>query len=138
MRAELRAARRLLEQCGWVGPAGEPLCRTAGGSPCSESEEGVAKLSVFGALQLSGAYPEGWRALEAVVAPAQAELDRFLAGVDLERVDEARVREFHRLCRAAAGEPHLQAWLQVPKRTAEDVLRVFTTAVLRSPREKTA
>lgn len=121
MRAALRKARRLLERTGWVGPAMEPFCRAHGPGVQLNANyentsqqvvlhrdthqtldvdlEGLDLLSVQGALQLAGAYPEGWAALERIV-----------------------------------GED-LQQWLQEPKRTAGDVLRVFTTAILRSARE---
>lgn len=120
---ELRAARRLLEKCGWAGPRLEPFCAARGPGvrmnavrqnpmeplwldtgwfqTLNPHVEGLERLSVEGALELAGAGPEAFEALERVV-----------------------------------GED-LRLWLKQPSRTAEDVLRVFTTALFRSREKRT-
>lgn len=126
----LKRARQLLATSGWSGPEADPLCLATGGRHCFEYDEGVRTFSVMGALIETGAWPEGWHTIEAVVSPAHAALNRFEA--DVEKVTPAQVREFHRLCKLAVGEPDLQTWLQVPERTNGEVLRAFVRAIERS------
>lgn len=135
MKAQLLSARRLLKG-GWVGPAMEPWCRTRTGNMCMEDCEGLALFSVHGALLAAGAWPEGWRLLESLVAPATLDVDQLCADVAAGTATPERIRHLQLLCKEASKEVDLQAWLMKPERTLDDVLRVFDRAVLRSAREK--
>jgi hypothetical protein len=126
---ELKKARQLLVNCGWAGPEVEPMCSKLDGSLCWEWDEGVASFSVQGALIETGAYPDGWYALEAVLSPSRSKLDAFKLPEPI-AIDD--VRRFQALCRSAVDEPELQAWLQDPSRTKDDVLRAFVKAIERS------
>lgn len=129
---ELKQARQLLEKRGWVGPDLEPFSVAAKGYHSLEPDTSATSFSVHGALVACGAYPEGWDALEAVVAPRMAELDRFVGAVDSTNPTREQLGEFVKLCRAADGETYLQKWLQEPTRTKVDVLRAFVRAIERS------
>lgn len=135
MTQELKRARSLIERCGWVGPEHEgigALCLASDGRACLETEERVAAFSVNGALRAVRCQM-GWSALEAVIAPRWAALDRFLERFALEVLsDDARLREYVRLCKAAAPEKTLEEWLRQPQRTTKDVLRAFVDAIARS------
>lgn len=135
----LLAARRLLEECGWVGPDVEPMCLATyeqldpetwklvtKSRACFEWDEGVRRFSVQGALIESRAWPEGWRLLEAVVAPAHAALDAF------EPTGAADFVRFQKLCRKAVAEPTLDEWLRTAGRTQKRVLEHLVEAIKRA------
>jgi hypothetical protein len=132
VKRELLGAKKLIERNGWSGPEFEPYClrtETDGHGQktsvrCWEWDEGLESFSVLGALIEARAYPEGWHALEAVVAPAH---HSWWNGAPTPA-------ELVVFCKAAVDEVPLEQWLKDPNRTREDVLRVFTTAVLRSGR----
>lgn len=155
----LLAARRLLERAGWVGPDKEPWCRDSAGRRVHHTDEGVYLFSVSGALQLAGADVEAVLAqLGRVVSPALAALRDFEAARTVEQLFAIRWDDEHDwLARLEDGPSEFQrleerwwqlqvraldepltfgGWLTESGRTREDVLRVFTTAALRSSREK--
>lgn len=155
MKEQLLKARRLLAKCGWVGPMCEPWCRDHRGRAVHHQDEAVQTFSVSGALQVHGELAPPWELLGRVVSPRLAALNDYVAAhqVDPERlvwggdwdgqawtgtqwVDVEADGRWWQLQVAAAGEYlTFGGWLVQPPRTGDDVLRVFTTAVLRSARE---
>jgi len=130
MTHSLKRAYALLEY-GWSGPEVEPLCLDLEG-PCWWDVESVRAFSVMGALIEARAWPDGWRLLEQVVAPAHAALDGFLAKVRPEQATPKLAVEFQGLCRASVAEVELECWLKDPLRTRSEVLRTLVEAIKRS------
>lgn len=125
MKARLLGARRLLATVGWVGPRHEPFCITrepglrlnaAFGPGCSESESMLLHANWHHTLDVNS---EGLALFS--VHGALLASGAYPEGWEL-------------LERVIGTE--LQAWLKDSKRTSAEVLRLFTTAVLRSAREK--
>jgi hypothetical protein len=120
MRRELVAARDLVAG-GWSGPAVEPFCVARG--------SGVRINGDFASSEMeplwlhSGSF---WT------------LDPHHEGLELYSVSCACLAagaDFNVLERAFSRVEDFQAWLEQPQRTIDEVLRVFTTALLRSRRE---
>lgn len=147
---ELKAAKKLLLKCGWVGPQLEPWCRDRRGRPVHHTDEAVQTFSCTGALQLAGAPLEpALELLGRVVSPALAQLRELESRYTLDELldllleDERRRpcfleldAEWWALQHRAVGEfLSFGGWLVQRDRTRDDVLRVFSTAVLRSSRE---
>lgn len=144
MKQQLLSARRLLEKCGWVGPKLEPWCRDSRGRAVHHTDEGVQTFSCGGALQLYGEFEPAWAYLGRVTSPELARLEDFVAQYSHEDISALEPGEFlvadwkWRQLAYAAGGSYLNfgGWLCQLDRTREELLRVFTTAVLRSTREK--
>lgn len=143
---QLKRARQALAT-GWVGPKLEPWCRDERGRRVHFADEAVHTYSVFGALQLGGELGPALELLGRVVSPGVAAFHDFCAGFTVEQLRgiewdepetfEALEAQWWQLQVRAAGEfMSFTGWLCQATRTAEDVLRVFTTAALRSAREK--
>jgi hypothetical protein len=132
VRHGLIKARELIDQHGWAGPDLEPMCGAAGNIGVFETSPHVQTYSVMGALLKFDVYPEGWRALEAVVCPAQHALDRYVEALDAATATVEQLNQFQKLCRAAVGELYLQCWLEDPQRTRGEVLRALLRAIERS------
>lgn len=130
MISELKRALHLMKTCGWSGAENEPFCLDSSGRQCWESEEGVARFSVHGALLTCGAYPEGWYVLESVIAPAHAAEARFV--LEQKPTTVERARQWQRLCRVAFSEPTLEEWLMVFDRRSEQVQHAFALAIQRA------
>jgi hypothetical protein len=122
----MKRARELVAS-GWS----EPFSAETSGAWCTRSAEGIARYCVVDALITTGAYPDGWELLEAVVAPSHAELEHLVATVSAENATPEVLRRFVQLCRAAALELDLQRWLELPNRRPAEVLRVFDVAILK-------
>lgn len=130
---ELKRALELLKISGWVGPEMEPMCMASDGGWCFENYPGVARFSVPGVLLVTGCYPEGWNALEAVVAPAWSAWNRFVDGVGAPtKGTDAWYRDAAKLYNAAQKEKDMGTWLKEPTRVTSDVLRAFVRAIERS------
>lgn len=143
---------------GWVGSKLEPWCRDERGRRVHHADEGVHTFSVMGALQLHGELEPALEFLGRIVSPGLAALRDFEAAHPYEQVAsiaydserdwmapleerptayEQLEAEWYALQHRAAGEPlGFQWWLIQEGRTVDDVLRVLTTAVVRSAREK--
>lgn len=129
----LKRALALLKTCGWVGPEQEPMCATSDGGWCFEHDEAVARFSVAGALLATHCYPEGWYALQAVVAPAWGAWEAFVADAgDPSNWAQKHYEQAARLSRLTRGELDLQSWLREPQRTTSEVLRAVVRAIERS------
>lgn len=143
MRQQLLSARRLLERNGWVGPQLEPWCRDERGRAVHHGDEGVHTFSVCGALQVHGALEPAWELLGRVVSPELARLEDLVGRYTCDELLALPVIEYAELnwtwrqLQFAAGGTYLSfgGWLCQLDRTREDLLRVFTTAILRSARE---
>lgn len=123
MKAALLAARKLLWQEGWVGPAGEPFSLARGPGVrlnVAYGTEGNIEPLWLPTRWFHTLTPE----LQEVVLRYSVHGACACAGADFDEL--ARVH----------SDVDFQAWLQLPGRRLEDVLRVFTTAALRSTREK--
>lgn len=119
---ELRDARRHLEQVGWAGPKLEPFCAARG--------PGVRLNAVRTNLSEPLWLDTGWFQ---TLNPNVEGLERLSVEGALQLAGDDGAG-WAALEQAVGTE--LREWLKDPKRTAGDVLRVFTTAVLRSNREK--
>lgn len=123
MKAELLDARKLLELDGWVGPALEPFSTVRGpGMQLNEryGTEGDERPLWLERSTFHTLNPQ----LEEVVLAYSVRGACLCAGADFGELERVH------------GDEDFQAWLQVPGRRLKDVLRVFTTAAMRSPREK--
>lgn len=129
---ELKRARSILERSGWSGAECEPFCTTPNGHLCWEWDEGVYRYSVQGALIEAHAWPDGWYALERVVAPAHAAERLFVENTPVAELTPEKARAWQRLCRLAVAEPSLDQWLATFGRRTEEVLRAFVLAIQRS------
>lgn len=120
MKAELLDARKLVAG-GWSGPALEPFALARGPGRALNANFGKTPMEPMwlptSTYQTLNANAEGLEQYSVLVAC-------WAAGADFELLERA------------SGQESFQAWLQEPTRRLEDVLRVFTTAALRSDREK--
>jgi hypothetical protein len=147
MTPQLKVARRLIDRCGWVGPALEPWCRDSRGRPVHHSDEAVQTFSCSGALQLAGADVDAaFELLGQVVSPSLATLRAFEAKYSLdELLDLLHEDESPRPCyleleahwfalheRAVGDFLTFSGWLVQEHRKPKDVLRAFSAAVTRS------
>lgn len=145
MKAQLLGARRLISKCGWVGPLLEPWCRDSRRRPVHHTDEGVQTFSLSGALQLYGGLDAAWELLGRIVSPELARLEEHVGRYSLDELHALEPEDYGPLdakwwqLQASAGGEYLSfgGWLVQPNRTREDVLRVLTSACLRSARECT-
>lgn len=119
-REALKKVRHLLKVVGWVGPAIEPWCLSRGPG-----------------VRFNPDSPD--HPFQGVWLPTQRYFTLDVQDEGLERYSVrgaciAAGADFDDLAQTFAPDD-LQQWLQQPGRRPEDVLRVLTSAVLRSPRE---
>lgn len=105
----LTALRDLLAP-GWT----EPFCRDTEGRMCSESDEGVASFSLFGALRLvckPGEADEVYAAIEAQSSATYLEAATATEAA-LANWNAETARRALRACRAAGADESLLDWLR--------------------------
>lgn len=125
----LARARRLLQEHGWVGPSVEPFCIVRG--PGVRMNAGYWEPYNIDPLWLPAT-------THGTLDPRPYEVvEKFsVFGACLEA--RADFTELEQSFVQTAEFEDLTWWLERPERREEEVLRLFTSAVLRSKREKRA
>ena len=122
---------RQLVAGGWA----EPWSKDADGRMCGIDDEGLADYCLEDALRaavgVGGRVGPAWVALEDLVAPASAALDR-IATAFVERGVEPRMDDLRRVVAAAVLETGLDDWLLAPGRTRRDVVLLLGRAAARA------
>lgn len=114
-------ALRDLMATGWT----EPFCLDTAGGICALDAEMVQSFSLAAGLALvcrdDFEKRELWRALEAVAVPAHLAVEK-----------ASDVRSAVQACRSAGADESLEMWLESPKRTHAERMRLLTLAVAKA------